>query len=206
MKKKKLFTGLILLGILVSPVGLVVGMIGSSIWGAYTNPQPLCGGVFDEELSDGVHFEGHGWKEKEIVYIKQYDSYARPNELNEKGVAVVSHTVTSNARVRIVRGEGLPPMSSRHDVVPANITKCHVSQNAIFGKVGVPENPSATAANCYDGWFFFDIPGKICYQLATEAEYNAILDKYEIAAADRALSPPLAQDRTTWPKFPISSR
>ncbi len=197
--KKKLFVGLILLGILASPVGLAIGF---SIWGAYTNPQPRCGGVFCYDLSDGVYFERHGWKDKESVYIKQYDSYARPDELNENGVAIVSHTVTSNARVRIVRGEGLPPTSSRHDIVPANITECHVSQNAIFGKVNVPKNPSATDANCYDGWFFFDIPGKISYHLLTEAEYNEILDKYEIASADRALSPTSAQDQNKWPKFP----
>ncbi len=187
---KCLKKGFLCLSIFVVGVCAVMGYVFWDGLGA-AKDLPQVGGGFSYEPSPGCVFQGS--------YFQGSDS--RGAEISQ----VTMGDVRGGIRVVGTDGKTLRPENNCF-VVPRNITECHVSQNAIFGKVDMPKNPSATDAHCYDGWFFFDIPGKICYQLATEAEYNAILDKYEIAATDRALSPIFTQDRTTWPKFPISPR
>lgn len=187
---KWLKKGFLCLSIFVVGVCAVMGYV---FWGGLgaAKDLPQVGGGFSYEPSPGCVFQGS--------YFQGSDS--RGAEISQ----VTMGDVRGGIRVVGTDGKTLRP-ENNCSVMPRNITECHVSQNAIFGKVDVPKDRSATDYLSYDGWFFFDIPGKICYHLLTEEEYNEILDKYEIAAAERVLSPPLTQDRNKWPKFPVSPK
>ena len=111
----------------------------------------------------------------------------------------------------IYKREGKPRQAPPHgDVVPRKITECRVFKDYIFGKTVIPpdeeklpnEKSSVWAPN-YDGWFFFDIPQRKCWQIADEKEYNEILDKYNISVEDRVLRPTMTQDRSDW-SFPFT--
>ena len=114
--------------------------------------------------------------------------------------------------IRIERPDGLPMINQSDDapfpyVVPAQIVKIHLSRDYIFGETRIlgeqeeaeEESEKKTHKNIhYNGWFFLDIPQRICYQILTEKKYQEILDKYEIPEKERILTDPMQQDRSKW--------